>query len=412
MAGYHKSVGIVKRSEGRSATAAAAYRAGERIEDRRTGEVFDYSRKQDVVSAEILAPEGVPAWVYDRAELWNRVEESENRKDSQLARTYELELPRELSRDDRRELVKSFIEDRCVSAGMIADIAIHENRASDGDAQPHAHVMLTMRHIGPDGFGIKGREWNPEFKNTKGGRGFVADTSPLIELREKWAEYANRELERVGSTERIDHRSLTAQRAEALDQANDPTLSAEQRQAAAIRAEKLDREPQKKLGPHVNAMEGRGIETERAELNRQVLARNAEREKLQRELDHLNRKLGLAPQQLQEPDPSRVASRADPVRRAAHQQLGERLKEQVAEKAEEQRQREDWHAARDEATRQVIEQKKTRQVEKGSGGSPTKPPKTAAQEKAAREARRKAIAARVRRQNEERHRSFGRDHDL
>ena len=55
---YHATVKVVSRKEGRSATGAAAYRAGACIEDRRTGLVFDYTRKRDVVLTEILAPAG------------------------------------------------------------------------------------------------------------------------------------------------------------------------------------------------------------------------------------------------------------------------------------------------------------------------------------------------------------------
>lgn len=411
MADFHKYVGVVRRSRGQFATAAAAYRAGERIEDRRTGEVFDFTRKRDVISAEILAPEGAPAWIFDRSELWNRVEERDNRKDNQLALTYELALPRELSRDDRRELVKSFIQDRCVSAGMVADIAIHEGMASDGINQPHAHIMLTMRHLGPEGFLGKAREWNPEFKNTKGGRGFVADVSPLVELRAKWAEYANRELERIGSSERIDHRSLAAQRAEALGQAEDPTLPAAQRQAAAIRAEKLDREPQRKLGPNVQAMERRGIETERAEQNREILARNAEREKLQRELDHLNRKLGLEPKRLEAPDPLRVATRSDPVkaRAMAREKMAARLKEQAAGKAEDKRREKEWRAARAEATTTEAKRQKTRDTGKGGAGGDTAKPAPAKRTEKSKAQRREVMAARQRRQKEEKRRDFGRE---
>ncbi|WP_235935870.1 MobA/MobL family protein, partial [Tritonibacter mobilis] len=77
---------MISRSQGRSATAAIAYRVAERIEDRRTGLVFDYAAKSGVDHTEILAPDHAPDWVRDRSELWNRVEESETRKNSQVAR--------------------------------------------------------------------------------------------------------------------------------------------------------------------------------------------------------------------------------------------------------------------------------------------------------------------------------------
>ena len=54
MAIYHLSVKAISRSAGRSATAAAAYRAATRIEDERTGLVHDYSRKAGVLHREIV----------------------------------------------------------------------------------------------------------------------------------------------------------------------------------------------------------------------------------------------------------------------------------------------------------------------------------------------------------------------
>ena len=86
MAIYRFSAEIIGRGKGYSATAAAAYRAGERIEDERTGEVHDYRRRDGVLHAEILAPEGAPAWARDRAKLWNAVEQAERRRDAQLSR--------------------------------------------------------------------------------------------------------------------------------------------------------------------------------------------------------------------------------------------------------------------------------------------------------------------------------------
>ena len=86
MAIYHYSVGIISRSKGRSATAAAAYRAAERIEDIRTGEIHDYRKKRGVDEKFILAPLSAPDWVYNRSLLWNGVELGERQKNSQLSR--------------------------------------------------------------------------------------------------------------------------------------------------------------------------------------------------------------------------------------------------------------------------------------------------------------------------------------
>lgn len=219
MAIYHLSAKPISRATGRSSTGAAAYRAGEKIVDVRTGIVHDYARKRGIDHSEIMAPANAPDWVHDRAKLWNAVEHSEKRKDSQLARDVEVALPTELNADQQRELVRGFVRSQFVAAGMVADIAIHHSKGEN----PHAHILLTMRDIGPDGFGQKNRSWN--------------DRSLLEKWREQWAEHTNRALERAGHSARIDHRTLEAQG--------------------------IERIPQIHIGPHVPEMERRGIRTER-----------------------------------------------------------------------------------------------------------------------------------------------------
>jgi ATP-dependent exoDNAse (exonuclease V) alpha subunit len=197
--GQSSLAGAAYRSGGHSATHAAAYRSGERLTDTRTGKTFDYGRKQGIVHAEILAPSEAPSWVQDRAQLWNAVELTEKRKDAQLAREIELSLPRELSPAQRLELVRSFVREQFVNRGMVADIALHCPKASDGKDQPHAHIMLTLRPLKPDGsgFGNKERAWN--------------DHALLEHWREQWAMAVNHALADADSAERIDHRTLKAQ---------------------------------------------------------------------------------------------------------------------------------------------------------------------------------------------------------
>lgn len=269
MAIYHLQAKVIGRSSGRSATGAAAYRAGERIEDRRTGQVFDYSQRRGIEHREIVAPDNAPEWMRDRVELWNAVEKVEARKDAQLAREVEVALPRELSKEQRLDTVRQFIRDEFVSRGMVVDFAIHYPKTKDGLGQPHAHIMLTMRDLTGTGFGPKNREWNGK---------------DLLEgWRERWADHANRALERAGREERIDHRSLADQRAEALRIAADPARSEPEREVAAVRADALDREPLPKLGAAAR-MEKRGVETERGAQWRRVQELNAERSRLRRAL--------------------------------------------------------------------------------------------------------------------------------
>lgn len=191
--------GAAYRSGGHSATHAAAYRSGEKLLDERTGRTFDYGRKQGIVHTEILTPKNAPEWVYRRETLWNRVELAEKRKDAQVAREIEISLPRELSSEQRVELVRSFVKQHFVERGMVTDIAMHCPKASDGKEQPHAHIMLTLRPLKPDGsgFGNKERAWN--------------DHALLEHWREQWASAVNQALAEADSGERIDHRTLKAQ---------------------------------------------------------------------------------------------------------------------------------------------------------------------------------------------------------
>jgi ATP-dependent exoDNAse (exonuclease V) alpha subunit len=265
---YHLSAKVISRKSGRSSVAAAAYRSAGRLRDERQGVEHDFSRKRDVVHAEIMVPETAPDWMRDRDQLWNAVEAVERRKDAQLAREIEVALPRELDRDARLELVRGFVGRAFVARGMIADIAVHEGRARDGLSQPHAHVMLTMRELTGEGFGKKDRSWNTP--------------DVLLGWREAWARDANRSLERAGSQERVDHRTLEVQRADAMRQVERARAGGQVDLSLAYekKAIELDREPEPKIGASAYAQEKRGIATERGEAFRLVSARNAERQEL------------------------------------------------------------------------------------------------------------------------------------
>jgi hypothetical protein len=265
---YHLSAKVISRAGGRSSVAAAAYRTAGRLRDDRQGLEHDYSRKGGVVHSEIMAPENAPDWMRDRDQLWNAVEAVEKRRDAQLAREIEVALPRELDRGERLELLRGFVQREFVDRGMIADVAVHEARARDGQSQPHAHVMVTMRELTGDGFGKKDRSWNaPDL---------------LVGWREAWARDANTALERAGRSERIDHRSLDVQRSEA-EQEVERARGSGQEELALEREKKvveLSREPEPKIGSSANAQEKRGIATERGDAFRAVQDRNAQRQEL------------------------------------------------------------------------------------------------------------------------------------
>lgn len=193
MAIYHFSAQVISRSAGRSSTAAAAYRAGEVVLDERTGETHDYTRKRGVIRTEIIAPHGSPSWVFDRSQLWSRVELGEKRKDSQVCREIEISIPHELTILQGQLLMIGFLKSLFVSQGMVADVAFHRPGSKGDNRNFHAHVMLTMRKVDGEGFGQKERSWNSD--------------ALLLHWREQWAIHANRALEQAGHDARIDHRS-------------------------------------------------------------------------------------------------------------------------------------------------------------------------------------------------------------
>lgn len=237
MAQYRFSSQVVSRSTGRSAVAAAAYRAGASLADERTGLVHDFTRKRGIAHAEIMAPENAPDWMLDRSRLWNAVEAAEKRKDAQLSREVQLSLPHELTEAQRIELVRGFVNSQFVARGMIADIAVHRPDHQSDDRNHHAHVMLTMRELTGEGFGNKAREWN--------------DKELLQTWREEWAIQQNRMLERNGHPARVDHRSFEAQG--------------------------IDREPTVHLGPNAHQMEQRGKGSRIGDENRAADQRNTQR---------------------------------------------------------------------------------------------------------------------------------------
>ena len=188
MAIYHLSAKTISRGKGQSAIASAAYRSEQKLFDSRSGKTFDYSRKNVCTHSEIIAPKNAPEWVYDREALWNMVESVEKRKDSQLAREIDIALPIELSHQEQIDLVREFVRSSFVSAGMVADVNVHQK-----DVNPHAHIMLTTRSIDENGFGLKNIAWNKK--------------PVLMEWRKDWADKANHYLAKADHDIRIDHRS-------------------------------------------------------------------------------------------------------------------------------------------------------------------------------------------------------------
>ncbi|MCK1518365.1 Ti-type conjugative transfer relaxase TraA [Bradyrhizobium sp. 190] len=238
MAIYHLHVKVIGRKSGSSAVASAAYRSGSRLRDQRLDRSHDFSAKRGIVHSEVLLPENAPKAWSDRERLWNDVEAFEVRKDAQLAREIEFALPREMSEAQGIELARDFVRGEFVDRGMIADLNVHWDMTEDGMPKPHAHVMLTLRGVDENGFGLKVRDWNR--------------TEMVERWRERWAELANERLAELDIDARIDHRSLEAQ-------------------GIAL-------EPQSQIGAPAQRIQGERIEAaDRAEIHRGIARKNGER---------------------------------------------------------------------------------------------------------------------------------------
>ena len=243
MALYSASVKPVSRGGGRSATAAAAYRNAERILDERTGEIHDYTRRSGVDHVEAFAPHGHA--VQGSAELWNKAEAAEVRKNARVAREVLVALPHELDQVQRRELAKSIAQDLADRYGTAGTLAVHQPDREGDNRNHHVHILMTTRRIEADGqLGDKTRELD----DVKRGPQEVEWIRGMIEQR------TNRALEQAGIEERVDRRSLVDQRAAAL-RAGDMEL-----------ADELDRPATVHEGPRVTQIRREAVMAGRAPL--------------------------------------------------------------------------------------------------------------------------------------------------
>ena len=239
MATYHLSAKTISRAHGRSATAAAAYRSGARITDERTGVTHDYQRRRGIEASLLILPDNAPDWANDRARLWNAAERAETRKNSTVAREFEIALPAELDAGERQRLAADFARKLVLRHGCAADVAIHRPGRAGDARNHHAHILLTTRRLTAAGFGAKTRELD-DLKTGEIGR-----------WRARFADLQNARLREAGAETRVDHRSLEAQ--------------------------EIDREATIHLGPAATALERRGVPTRRGESNRAMRARDVER---------------------------------------------------------------------------------------------------------------------------------------
>ena len=248
MAIYHCTMKTVSRSSGRSAVAAAAYRAADRLFDARSGQTQDYSRKGDVSLTEIVLPDGSGAlWARDRETLWNAAEAAERRRDARVAREFEVSLPEELAPEARAGLAQEFAGLLANRYTVAADLAVHAPSRKGDRRNHHAHLLVTVREIGPEGFGGKTEiEWaNGRLK----AEGLPVVQEQLRTIRQDWERLANGALEEAGLDIRLDCRSHSDRGLHVL--------------------------PSEHVGVHATQLERSGVAVSRQRLDPEALAINA-----------------------------------------------------------------------------------------------------------------------------------------
>jgi ATP-dependent exoDNAse (exonuclease V) alpha subunit len=223
MAMYRLQIRPLGRATGRKAVNAAAYRAGERIRDERTGTVYDHTKRADVLHAEIVLPSGLgaqeAAWTKNRAVLWNTAERAETRKNSRVAREYQIALPSELTPGQRTDLALTFSREIAERYRVVVDTTVHAPRAGSDQRNYHAHLLSTTREAASGGLG---RKSDAELRDRdRRQRGLLTSREEFKFIRERWAVLANEALRQAGLDVRIDHRSLKDQ---GIDREPRPTL--------------------------------------------------------------------------------------------------------------------------------------------------------------------------------------------
>ena len=283
MAIYHCTVKNVSRGKGRSAVAAAAYRAGEKLHDAETGLDHDYTHKAHVVHSEVILCENAPAEYADRQTLWNAVHSAEKASDARLAREIETGLPNELSLDEAIRLARDFGQG-FAREGMCVDYAIHWKPGNH-----HIHYLLTTRPIGEDGkWGVKERK--AYALDEQGQRIPVLDADGNQKVDGRNRKQWKREL--VDSTGWNSKEKVTEWRWNWQEACNSYLVDYGKTVDCRSHAERgLERIPTIHEGYTAREIEANGGVSERCQINREIKAANKELEALTREQDGLRARL-------------------------------------------------------------------------------------------------------------------------
>ena len=266
---------IVKRSKGQSAVEKASYISRSILVSEYDGQTYRPKYHEDLVHSEISLPQNAPREYADRATLWNAVELSEKGQKSQLARMLKASLPNEWSYELAEEVVRDYVQRNFVDKGMCADWAIHDSENDKGQRNLHIHVLLTMRPLTENG------EWGAKTKKV-----YVLDENgeriPLIDKKtgKQKVDKRNRKQWKCQTVESTDWNSRENAMMWRRDLAD--TINATNEQLGigvhwehrSFKEQGIDKEPTIHIGAVANALERKGIQTERGNINREIIRGN------------------------------------------------------------------------------------------------------------------------------------------
>ena len=266
---------IAKRSKGQSAVEKASYISRSILVSEYDGQTYRPKYHEDLVHSEISLPPNAPKEYADRATLWNAVELSEKGQKSQLARMLKASLPNDWSYELAEEVVRDYVQQNFVDKGMCADWAIHDSENDKGQRNLHIHVLLTMRPITENG------EWGAKTKKV-----YVLDENgdrvPLIDKKtgQQKVDNRNRKQWKCQTVESTDWNSQENAKMWRKDLAD--TINATNERLGidvhwehrSFKEQGIDKEPTIHIGATANALERKGIQTERGNINREIVKHN------------------------------------------------------------------------------------------------------------------------------------------
>ncbi len=201
MASYHCSVKV--GAKGKAGPHASYISREGKYEKTRSNEKLEHVEHANM-----------PSWAAQNpAQFWQAADQHE-RANGATYREIEIALPREMTPEQRVELVRDMVGQE-LSDKHAYTWAIHNPPASlEGGEQPHAHIMYSERTIDgidrdPEQYFKRYNAKNPE----KGGcrKDSAGTEERLLATRARWAKVQNLHLERHGLDARVDHRSLKEQ---------------------------------------------------------------------------------------------------------------------------------------------------------------------------------------------------------